>query len=179
VSEIVVIVRYNAPLQPIHRGEFEDPAQDFLLEAGFGDITGGGTQMKEDGIEYAETEFMLRSRDHVQALITELEKAGAPKGSLLFDGDTTTSFGCMEGLGLHLNSTDLPAEVYDQSDANALVEMLSGVIGSAGRLLTYWSGQRKTSFYFYGPSFEAMRSAMAALIAEHPLCQQCRVEQVA
>lgn len=179
MSEVVVIVRYNAPLQPMDRGQFEDPIEDFLRRADAGEITGGGSQLKEDGIAYAETEFALTSRAHIPALITELENLGVPKGTLLLDGDEQTAFGRNEGLAIHLNGTDLPAEIYAQSDVNFVVDEIVGLIAPEGRFLTHWQGKRETSLYFYGPSFDAMRTATAAFLATYPLCQRCRVEQVA
>jgi hypothetical protein len=178
MSEILVIVRYNAPLQPIDRGHFEDPLIDYLQTIG-GEVTGGGTQMKEDGIEYAETEVALRSRDDIPGVIAQLEQAGAPKGSLLLDGDKQIPFGRAEGLALHLNGVDLPDEVYQQCDFDTVVQEMEKAIAPDGRFLTYWQGGRETSLFFYGSSFESMRAATAAFVASYPLCQRSRVEQVA
>ena len=40
----MVIVRLNARLQPLHRGEwFEDPLAEALEKKTYGEVTGGGT----------------------------------------------------------------------------------------------------------------------------------------
>lgn len=180
MSEVFVTVRYNAPLQPLDRAHFENPIEQFLRERNAGVIDGGGTQMAEDGIAFAQTELVLQSREHIPALIAELEKLGAPKGSLLLvEGDSDLPFGQFEGLALRLNGTDLPAEVYAQSDVNVVVDEISRAIGPSGRFLTHWRGRKETTLYFYGPSFTEMHDAMASFISTYPLCQRCRVEQVA
>jgi hypothetical protein len=60
----MVIVRLNARLQPIHRGEwFEDPLADALAKRGYGEVTGGGTmQIQATGeIEFCDIELQVSS----------------------------------------------------------------------------------------------------------------------
>ena len=39
--------------------------------------------------------------------------------------------------------------------------------------------RRETALYLYGPSFIEMQKAIADFIATYPLCERCRVVQVA
>jgi hypothetical protein len=70
----IVIARLNARAQPIDRGEvFEDPLDGILQAAGIGSITGGGTQLGEEGeIEFCDLEISVpEASDAVLAAIRE------------------------------------------------------------------------------------------------------------
>ncbi len=184
----MVIARLNAKVQPIARYEiFEDPLSERLGAENAGEVTGGGTQMADEphGIEYCDLEIVLAddtTNDHLVAL---LEEIGVPKGSSLIDpesGDVLCTFGTLEGLALFLNGTDLPDEVYAESDVNDLIEEIDtalGGVGEAGELLGHWDGSRETGLYFYGPDFEAMRSTVEGIRARWPLAEKSRIEQIA
>lgn len=184
-NETMVIARLNARVQPVDRGDyFEDPLDDALREAGIGEVTGGGTQLAEepDGIEFCELEIMVAdpSEETLGKITQTLEDLGAPKGSLLqMEGKPDRSFGTHEGFGIFLNGTDLPDEVYANTDVNDVIEKLEACMGDGGAFRGYWQGSQETALYFYGESFEHMKSATADYVAKTPLCERSRIVQIA
>ncbi|MDZ7629370.1 MAG: hypothetical protein U5J99_13300 [Parvularculaceae bacterium] len=186
VEGVIVIVRLNARLQPVQRGEhFEDPLGEVLQDLGVGAVTGGGTQLADDGrgIDFCDIELSLTetSESAVQAIIAALEELGAPKGSKLIveASGAETAFGAAEGLALFLNGTGLPDEVYAECDVNFVLEEADRLMGDAGKVKGFWEGPMDTALYCYGPSFEGMRAAIEPLLASYPLCAKARVEQIA
>ena len=179
-----LVAQLNARLQPMHRGElFEDPLDDALQELGLGSVTGGGTQLSESGevahcdIEIDVTAFDERS---IQAIINLLEGLGAPRGSKLRAGEQELPFGNTEGMAIYLNGTDLPDEVYKECDSNVVYSELERLVADCGgEIYSYWQGPAETALYLYGDSFKAMHDSVADFLATYPLCQKCRVEQIA
>lgn len=173
----------NARLQPMHRGElFEDPLDEALQELGLGSVSGGGTQLSESGeVDYCDIEIDVAVLDErsVQAIINLLEGLGAPRGSKLKAGEQELPFGNTEGLALYLNGTDLPDEVYKACDSNVVYTEVQRLIGDRGEIYSHWQGQKETALYLYGNSFQEMRDSIAEFLATYPLCQKCRVEQIA
>jgi len=180
----VVIARLNNRAQPIDRGElFEDPLSEVFEEAGTGEVTGGGTQLSVEGeVAFCDVEIALpTASDEVLSNVAKaLETCGAAKGSKLLVGDgREVPFGILEGLGLYLNGTDLPAEVYQSSDVNFVYDEVNRLVEGLGEIQTYWQGSRETALYVYGASFSEMNSRLAPLLSTYPLCQKCRVVQIA
>lgn len=182
----IVIIRLNARLQPVQRGEhFEDPLSEVLSDIGVGEVTGGGTQLTgdESGIGSCDVELSLTdaSESALLAIIAALEELGAPKGSTLIVEATgaETPFGAAEGLALFLNGTGLPDEVYAECDVNFVIAEADRLMGEAGKVKGHWEGSMDTVLYCYGPSFAAMREAIEPLLTSYPLCQKARVEQIA
>ncbi|MFO0727553.1 MAG: hypothetical protein U1E65_27495 [Myxococcota bacterium] len=181
-----VFAHLNIRMQPIDRGEaFEDPLQEALEENELGTVTGGGCGLGEDGeIAFCgidiEVEDLETGLPFVAGVLTTL---GAPVGSRLEyeagGASKTMSFGEQEGLGLYLNGTDLPAEVYQNSDVNELIAKLQDALGERGSIRSHWQGPRETALYFYGPSRAAMRGALSLEIAKHPLGQKSRLIDIA
>ena len=173
----------NARLQPMHRGElFEDPLDEALQELGLGSVSGGGTQLSESGeVDYCDIEIDVAVLDErsVQAIINLLEGLGAPRGSKLKAGEQELPFGNTEGLALYLNGTDLPDEVYKACDSNVVYTEVQRLIGDRGEIYSHWQGPKETALYLYGNSFQEMRDSIAEFLATYPLCQKCRVEQIA
>ncbi len=182
----LVVVRLNARLQPVHRGEhFETPLSEVMAELSLGEVTGGGTQLSGDdaGVSFCDIEVRMpdAGETSLETLIAALEELGAPKGSKLLvgGGDAEKPFGTHEGLALFLNGTQLPDEVYATSDINDVISELDLLMGEKGQFRSYWEGALDTALYCYGPSFAGMREAIDPLLAGHPLCQKARVEQIA
>ena len=182
----LVIARLNARVQPIDRGDYyEDPLNDLLKQSNLGEVTGGGTQLADEpaGIEFCDIEILVDdvTEDTTRGLIERLEFIGVPKGSRLILGrdGTELPFGKQEGLGLFLNGSDLPDEVYAESDVNHVIEECDQSMGDGGSFKGYWEGSRETALYFYGDSFAEMKAAIASFVAAYPLCQDARVEQIA
>lgn len=178
--------RLNARLQPIDRGEhFEDALHDTLQEGGLGEVTGGGTQLADEpaGIEFCDLEIHVGAADEetIRSIMERLEALGAPKGSkLILDSDgREIEFGANEGLAIYLNGVDLPDSVYAECDVNHVIEQMNAMMDDRGKFMSHWQGSKETGLYFYGPSFDEMKAAIADFVAEYPLCRQSRIEQIA
>lgn len=183
-----IIATLNDKITPIDRGDvYQDPLDKLLSELGVGEVSGGGTMQHETGeIDFCDLEIQIKaeqpSPDLVQRIIAKLEGLGAPKGSKLTVESTgeVIPFGVKEGLGLYLDGVNLPKEVYENQDTDALMEELLRCMNlSEDYVLRYWNGSQDTGLYFYADSFEHMKQSIAELVSTHPECQNCRVEQVA
>jgi hypothetical protein len=181
----IVIARLNARLQPLDRGTlYEDPLDAALRRAELGAVTGGGTLQDTNGeIELCDIEVELTdSSERSLELVRELlERLGAPKGSSLIvaAGGRELPFGSSEGLALYLNGTDLPDEVYRDSDVNHVYDELNRLLDGIGAVHSYWEGPTETALYAYGTSFESMRDALSGFLQSYPLCEKARVVQIA
>lgn len=180
-----VVAQLNARIQPMHRGEFfEDPLNEELQRASIGEVRGGGTMQSQNGeIAFCDIEIELTESDHgaVNRIIEVLERLGAPKGSKLkIEAENReVSFGVSEGLAVYLNGTDLPDDVYQTCDSNFVYSEFDRLLEGEGRVLSYWQGPTETAFYLYGKSFAQMKAKVAEFVHSYPLCQKCRIEQVA
>lgn len=180
-----IVAQLNARLLPMHRGEFfEDLLDEDLKKYGIGEITGGGTLQSQNGeIEYCDIEIEVNnsSEETVKTIINRLEQLGAPKGSKLKieAGDRELPFGVSEGMAVYLNGTDLPDSVYKECDSNFVFSEFDRLLSGDGRVLSYWQGSTETAFYLYGSSFVKMKTKIGEFVASYPLCQKCRIEQIA
>ena len=86
-----------------------------------------------------------------------------------------TPFGATEGVGVYLNGTDLPGEVYSENDVNQLISQLLDALGNEGELHSWWEGPRESALYFYGRSAATIRSLTGGILTSHPLAQRCRI----
>lgn len=182
---VAVTFTLNAKLQPMHRGEFfEDALDDALGEAGLGEVDGGGTGMGAEGeIDFCDMVVIITAplEEALPRVVAFLEEYDAPRGShYQVDGtDEKVPFGKAEGLGLYLNGTDLPDEVYAGNDINDLIELLDDAVEGIGTRMSHWEGPRETALYFYGASFADMADAVAGVVEKAPLAERSRVVQIA
>jgi hypothetical protein len=180
-----VTARLNSRLMPIDRGEvYEDPLGATVRSADIGMVTGGGTELGDDGeAAFCDIELMLfdRTPENLDRVVKALEKLGAPKGSkLLLEGSVKEiEFGVNEGLALYLDGLTLADDVYAACDLDTVVGELTRALDGKGQYHGFWQGDRETAVYLYGPSFEAMKAATATFVAHYPLCQNARIEQIA
>jgi hypothetical protein len=183
--KLFLVAQLNARLQPMHRGEFFEDALDLELKKNqLGEVSGGGTlQAPGNEIEYCDIEIELSGDPSAaeRLVIRTLEELGAPKGSKLHVEyeDRKVSFGIAEGLAVYLNGTELADEVYKECDSNFVYSELDRLLQGEGRVLSYWQGPTETAFYTYGRSVETMRSRLTNFLVTYPLCQKCRVVQIA
>lgn len=181
----MIVVQLNAKLQPMHRAEFfEDPLDAALQKRSLGEVSGGGTMQEKSGeIEYCDIELLvpLASEELLGFLIESLESLGAPRGSRLSVASSKAqhALGSNEGLAIYLNGVDLPVETYETCDSNFVHREFDRLLGDAGRVLSYWNGPTESAFYMYGPSFSAMKLRLADFLETYPLCQSCRIVQIA
>jgi hypothetical protein len=177
--------KLNARVQPIDRGElFEDPLNELLVFEKLGEVVGGGTMLVGDpqGIAYCDIEIGTyeHSDATVARVVAMLEGLGVPKGSeLMFKNRVPIPFGSLEGMAIFLNGTDLAEEVYQKSDVNKTIDALNFAMSGVGGMKGHWQGNRETALYFYGWTFSAMTAAVEEVLADDPLCERCRIEQIA
>jgi hypothetical protein len=179
---IFAYAQLNARIMPIERGErYEEPLAEALAENGFGEFTGGGTMLSENGeIKYCGIDLNLFDVENGVPFICDfLAERGAPRGSKLQYEDNEVPFGFLEGLGIYLNGTDLPDEVYEQCDVNVVYEEINRLLGDRGAIQGHWQGPTETALYLYGYSTDEMRGLIADFMASYPLCQRARLETIA
>jgi hypothetical protein len=180
-----IVVHLNAKLRPMDRGEhFENPLDAVLRRTGRGKVTGGGTLQEKSGeIASCDIELLVTgaSDESLQFIVVTLEELGSPKGSkpTVLASGVECALGKAEGIAVYLNGTDLPAEIYETCDSSFVSSEFDRLLGSEGRVLSYWQGPRETAFYIYGRSSADMRARLDGFLATHPLCQKCRIIQVA
>jgi len=185
VTNFLVVAILNAKVMPIDRGErYEDPLMEWLEKNGLGEVTGGGTLMTEGKeIESCDVEIQLKALDDsaINAIKAFLEQCGAPRGSKLIIESTGQKipFGTNEGLAVYLNGTDLPDEVYQQSDLNVVYEEFNRLLGSHGSVQSHSQLATETALYMYGRSFEEMKQCLMPFMESYPLCQKARMVQIA
>jgi len=184
VGKQLVLVQLNARLQPMHRAEYFEEALDATLQdLGLGEVTGGGSLQASSGeVTHCSIEILAPeiTAELVQVVVETLEQLGAPRGSLLLDAEgNNKAFGKADGLAIYLNSTDLPAATYAECDANFVLDEFNRLLGSEGQVYSQWQGSGELAFYIYGPSFIRMKACLEDFLASYPLCQRCRIEQIA
>lgn len=177
---VSITLQMNAKLQPFHRADFEDMIENVLKKTEAGEIVGGGSLLMPSGeISCCDIEFSIIEHQ-VESFISFLNQIHlVPKGSKILMNNSEINIGKAEGLGLYLNGTDLPVEVYQDSDINQLIEQLDQALKDIGIRLSHWEGNTETALYYYGPSFENMKEKILCITQAHPLCEKCRIEQIA
>ena len=177
---MLVIATLNDRIRPLDRAErYEEPLGLLLETRKLGTVTGGGSQQGSDGeIEHVDVEIELAD-DRLDLVAKALEVLGAPVGSVMRAEERELSFGRLEGLGLYLNGTELPPEVYATSDVNAVIERIEELLSDDGSLHSYWEGPWETALYFYGESFTTMAERIRDVVKTEPLCQNARIVQIA
>jgi hypothetical protein len=181
----VVVVTLNARLRPDDRADLEDAFDDFMSNNGHGArVVGGGTMMADNG-EVAECDIEIELDDPTAAMINAVVETFsamlAPKGSRIHisEQDRRIDFGSHEGLALYLNGTSLPDEVYKSCDSNHVYDECGRLIEGVGLVSSHWQGPEETALYMYGSSFSAMHERLIPFLETYPLCQHCRVVQIA
>lgn len=177
----------NARFQPMHRHDLEDALEEVLLEHCLGSVDGGGTaQMPSGEISSCDIELCLRdlSQETLDKVAEIVDRLGVPKGSELLWNTGGNSYeqqpvGRLEGMAVYLNGTELPAEVYETSDVNFVIQQMDTLMEGIGGLYSWWEGPEDTALYFYGESYEKMLEAVSGFLVEYPLCQKCQVKQIA
>ncbi len=179
--EVRLILHLNARFQPKHRFELEDALQDILQEENAGEVTGGGTSMKENGeIDSCDIEIDFSDAQKSLGWLVDLLNAiGIPKGSVLRGTEPPVPVGTLEGLAIYIYESDLPEEIYKNCDINYAIKQLEQSIEGIGHMYSYRELKEFTALYFYGTSFAAMKEKMDPFVSSYPLCQKCRIEQIA
>lgn len=177
-----ITLQLNARFRPLDRGDLEDALAPVLERLELGEINGGGTMLMPSGeVKYCDIEIGLKdgSPESLERLKDIIRHFGVPKGSRLLGDGLDQPVGEQEGLAIYLNGRELSDQVYADCDVNYVIEQMNALMGEAGFMYSYWQGPEDTALYFYGKSFQEMKQAVAGFVAEYPLCQKCRIEQIA
>lgn len=173
-----VLARFYEHIMPIDRGSrYEDPLNDALESAGIGRVTGGGSQLTDDGrIAFADIEIELANLDAaLQAAVDALERAGAPRGSEIhLDGSVLREFGAAQCVAVYLDGVSLPEEVYAELDFDQVIADLEGAAGE-GSFRGHWQGEEETGLFFFGPDAEALFARIQPALSALPIGQNARV----
>ena len=160
------------------RGErYEDPLIAVLEAAGAGAITGGGSQLSETGdIEFADVEIELADLGPaLDLVIATLEKAGAPEGSEILEGDRVLrTFGTQQCLAIYFDGISLPDEVYASLDFDQVIADVGALTGPES-YRGFWQGPVETGIFLFGPDAEDMFSRVEPLLRQLPIAQNARV----
>jgi hypothetical protein len=176
-------IHLNARLEPAMRVPFFEKRLIRLLRRhGWGPrVTGGGTMFSAAGEPMScDVVVEIPGEPHraLALAVAMLDYMGAPKGSSATrtDTDERMELGRYDGVGLYLNGTDLPDQVYDEYPVDLFLDRVAqkGMYEVTG-YWQYWHGPRETAVYFYGPSEEKMRTALQPLIEQERLAQGSRV----
>ena len=182
-----IVATLNDKIMPIDRGEiYEDPLDEYLIEKKIGEVSGGGTMQEKSGeIDFCDVEIKLNEseieKDVINQIIKKLEDLGAPKGSILNIEKTEEkiNFGKLEGIGIYLDGTNLPKNVYEECDINFVITEIHRLTETEYIVNRNWVNENGTALYFYGESFEKMKTQIKGLLDTYPLCENCKVEQIA
>jgi hypothetical protein len=173
-----LIARLYESIQPIDRGDrYEDPLDAALTARQVGTVTGGGSQLSEDGaIEFAEIEIELTNFDDGVGVVVEaLEQAGAPELSEIWQGDTVIrQFGTNQCVAIYLDGVSLPDEVYAELDFDAVVEALTNAAGPQS-YHGVSQGAEETGLFFFGPNAEEVFGRIEPVLRGLPIGQNARV----
>lgn len=175
----LVIARFYEHIEPIDRGaRYEDPLQAALDQKKVGQVTGGGSQLNEDGgIEFADVEIELANLDDALGIVSQtLERSGAPQGSQLIDegGTVLREFGTHECLAIYLDGVSLPDEVYADLDFDAVVSEIGAAAGPDS-FHGFTQGNEETGLYFFGSNAEEMFARVEPVLRRLPIGQNARV----
>ena len=172
-------IRLYEYVEPIDRGyRYEDPLQAALESANLGTITGGGSQLSDQGqIEFVDIEVDATDIDRaITTAIEVLQGAGAPEGSeIRGEGDTIVRpFGKLQCLAVYLDGVSLPDDVYANLDFDEVTTQL-GALAGTDSYRGLWQGNEETGLFFFGPSAEEMFSRVQPLLHSLPIGQNARV----
>lgn len=185
IDEEYIIASINARVQPLDRGElYEDPLDEKIQELSLGEVTGGGSFLEDNGeIASCDIEICVKdsSEETINIIKETLEKLNIPKGSKLTikSTDREIQIGKSDGMAIYINGTDLDESVYKECDSNVVYEELNRLLKNKGSIHSHWQGTTETALYLYGESFEEMNSTIKEFLNTYPLCEKCRVVQIA
>lgn len=150
---------------------FADPLDAALDRMGLGRVASHEIATDDDGEPERLVLTLSLATDAPRALdevAHTLDDLGAPTGSQLGNAECADliTFGSSEGLGLYLPR-------HDTGDAahRALVRACKAAMAGAGLYKGSVSVGDRTALYFYGTSFNRMRSAITYVMTTDPSCR--------
>lgn len=64
-------------------------------------------------------------------------------------------------------------------DVNYVISELDKLMKDCGERYSHWEGSSETALYYYGKNFKEMKANIEEFIKAYPLCEKCRVVQIA
>lgn len=175
-----VTLHLNMRLLPFIRADVEDMIERQLQQFNIGHVSGSGSEFLENGeIKSCDFDITLDDEKYYDKLLEIVLAMSIAQGSKLLSKDKIDLVGNEEGLAIYLNGTSLPDEVYQTCDVNYLIDELSFAMKDFGEFTSYYEGPEETALYFYGLSFEKMRESILDIVSNYPLCEKCRIVQIA
>lgn len=176
-KKVFIILHINGRLSPESRcRNYEEPLSKVFRKVKWGTITGGGTELKENGEPLScdiEIEVKKRHKPSLVAFLQSLEIF--PVDSSITYEKEKYELGTLEGVALYLNAR---SENYAKYNINELVKDIDKALGDTYTIWSGWEGRKETALYFYGVDYEAMKKRLIPIIKTHPLCEKCRMEQI-
>lgn len=178
---MIVTIDLNMKLLPLDRAELEEILERVLNENNVKfAITGGGTLTDKNGeIDRCEIEITLDDEENYSKFLDLIKKFKLARGSKVISEKETVEIGNLEGFAIYLNCIDLSKEVYENCDINYVIEKLVEAMDGKGCIYSHYEGQKEIALYFYGESFNLMKSLTKEFISIYPLCEKCRIVQIA
>jgi hypothetical protein len=177
-NPIMLIARLYEHIEPLDRGSrYEDPLDAALRHSALGEVTGGGSQLSQNGeIEFADVEISVASLDDaVPTIIRSLEASGAPVGSqILGDTGVIREFGLQQSVAVYLDGVTLPDDVYANLDFDEIVRTLTAAAGD-GSYHGYWQGAEETGLFFFGRDAGELLSRIEPALRVMPIGQNAHV----
>lgn len=175
-----IVLHLNMRLKPFDRAAFfEDPIDGILHKHDVGEVTGGGTSLSTDGMPIScDIDFCIKN-DKIDSFISFLKNTRTiAKGSYIQYLDTKIDIGVLEGLELILDGTGLSKEVYEENDVNDVISELNVLLNEKGQYYSHYIGEKDTSLYFYGISFDEMKNIIAKYAETCPLCKNSIINKI-
>ena len=175
-----VTLNLNMKLLPFMRDSFEDMINSKLEDEEFGYVDGGGTLIDKSGeVKSCDIEIFLNDENYYDKLVGILSDIRMAKGSKIISSKGSFDIGKDEGLAIYLNGTDLDKEVYNSCDVNYVLDKLMEEMSGVGTFVSHFEGDKETGLYFYGESFKKMKESIIDFVNNYPLCEKCRIVQIA
>ena len=89
------------------------------------------------------------------------------------------NFGKLEGIGIYLDGTNLPKNVYEECDINFVITEIHRLTETEYIVNRNWENENGIALYFYGQSFDKMKTQIKEFVESYPLCENCRIEKIA
>lgn len=184
-SDYTIVIQINDKVLPVEkRNLYLLPLHDFLAENNYGEICGGGILKEEPGeIIFCDIHVKLFQEEInsnvLDSIMKFLEDCGAPKGSKIIIEETHEEilFGKKEGIAIYLDGENLEKKSDDFYNIDFVQSEISKLTKTSQE--RYWKGNATTGLYFYGPSFEEMKSEVSDFMQTYPLYQNARIAQIA
>lgn len=180
-EEYPATLHLNARIMPMFRSDLEDSIDNLLQKNSLGFVLPGGSKLSEDReINGCDINLIIYSIDveNIKNIIDLIYPFGVPKGSKFSVGGQDISIGYLEGMAIYINGSDLSDEVYKNNDINEVIEKFNALLEDKGGLFGHQRLEKYTGLYYYGNSYEEMKSCIKNVIEKYSICEKCKIERI-